>query len=88
MARFDYPSRQLILRNPTLEDYKEIYEQFYNNILKNEPGTQVRGGYPHGIPLKIKDDIKKFLNQELSLVAIDTTNESICGFAINYLIKR
>ena len=88
MLRFEYPSKQLILRSPNSKEYPEILKQYFEYFLKDEPGSKSRGGYPRGIPLKVKDDIIKYLNEELSLVAVDSTNDQICGFAINYCIPR
>ena len=88
MLRFEYPSKQLILRSPNSKEYPEILKQYFEYFLQDEPGSKSRGGYPRGIPLKVKDDIIKHLNEELSLVAVDSTNDQICGFAINYCIPR
>ena len=88
MLRFEYPSKQLILRSPNSKEYPEILKLYFEYFLKDEPGSKSRGGYPRGIPLKVKDDIIKYLNEDLSLVAVDSTNDQICGFAINYCIPR
>ena len=88
MLRFEYPSKQLLLRSPNATEYPEILKHYFEYFLKDEPGSKSRGGYPRGIPLKVKEDIIKHLNENLSLVAVDSTNDQICGFAINYCIPR
>ena len=77
MLCFEYPSKQLILRSPNSKEYPEILKLYFEYFLKDEPGSKSRGGYPLGIPLKVKDDIIKYLNEDLSLVAVDSTNDQI-----------
>ena len=61
---------------------------YFEYFLQDELGSKSRRGFSHGIPLKVKDDIIKHLNEELSLVVVDSTNNHICGFAINYCKPR
>ena len=83
---FHYPSKQMRIVTATTDHLGKILDLYFAQILTKFPG--VSGGYPNGVPLKIKDDIIKHLKQGLSLVAIDEMKNEIIGFSVNHIIER
>ena len=83
---FEYPSKQMRIVTANTDHLGEILDLYFAQVLTKFPG--VSGGYPNGVPLKIKDDIIKYLKEGLSLVAIDEMKNEIIGFSVNYIIER
>ena len=83
---FEYPSKQMRIVTATTDHLGKILDLYFAQVLTKFPG--ISGGYPNGVPLKIKDDIIKHLKQGLSLVAFDEVKKEIIGFSVNYIIER
>ena len=83
---FEYPSKQMRIVTATTDHLGKILDLYFAQVLTKFPG--ISGGYPKGVPLKIKDDIIKHLKQGLSLVAIDEVKNEVIGFSVNHIIER
>ena len=63
-----------------------MYHFFF--ILLDEPGLTSLGGYPDGLSQESKDRYRSFLEEGVSVIAIDKTNELICGTMLSVMLTR
>ena len=63
-----------------------IYHFFF--ILLDEPGLTSLGGYPDGLSQESKDRYRSFLEEGVSVIAIDKTNDFICGAMLSMMFTR
>jgi hypothetical protein len=57
-------------------------------ILLDEPGLTSLGGYPDGLSQENKDRYRSFLEEGVSVIAIDKTNDLICGAMLSMMFTR
>ena len=57
-------------------------------ILLDEPGLTSLGGYPDGLSQENKDRYRSFLEEGVSVIAIDKTNDFICGAMLSMMFTR
>ena len=57
-------------------------------ILLDEPGLTSLGGYPDGLSQESKDRYRSFLEEGVSVIAIDKTNDFICGAMLSMMFTR
>ena len=63
-----------------------IYHFFF--IPLDEPGLTSLGGYPDGLSQENKDRYRSFLEEGVSVIAIDKTNDLICGAMLSMMFTR
>ena len=63
-----------------------MYHFFF--ILLDEPGLTSLGGYPDGLSQESKDRYRSFLEEGVSVIAIDKTNDFICGAMLSMMFSR
>ena len=57
-------------------------------IILDEPGLTSLGGYPDGLSQENIDRYRSFLEEGVSVIAIDKTNDIICGAMLSMMFTR
>ena len=73
---------------PEPSEYSKVLEAFEKYFIKHEPGLKSLGGYPDGLPAKILERYRNFLEEGVSVIAIDKTNDFICGAMLSMMFTR
>lgn len=64
----------------------------FNTKLKyipEEPGIKSRGGYPNGLPAHLSQRYGKFLEDNVSIIVRDESNNNmICGIIVSTVVTR
>ena len=75
-------------RVPEPSEYPKVVEVFEEYFIKHEPGLTSLGGFPDGLPQKIQERYRSFLEEGVSVIAIDKTNDLICGAILSVMLTR
>ena len=78
----------ILFKVPEPSEYSKVLEAFEKYFIKHEPGLTSLGGYPDGLPIKILERYRKFLEEGVSVIAIDKTNDLICGTMLSVMLTR
>ena len=72
---------------PEPSEYSKVLEAFEDYFIKHEPGLTSLGGYPDGLSQENKE-YRTFLEEGVSVIAIDKTNDLICGTMLSMMFTR
>ena len=78
----------ILFKVPEPSEYSKVLEAFEKYFIKHEPGLTSLGGYPDGLPPKILERYRRFLEEGVSVIAIDKTNDLICGTMVSVMLTR
>ena len=78
----------ILFKVPEPSEYSKVLEAFEKYFIKHEPGLTSLGGYPDGLPPKILERYRRFLEEGVSVIAIDNTNDLICGTMVSVMLTR
>ena len=78
----------ILFKVPEPNEYSKVLEAFEKYFINHEPGLTSLGGYPDGLPPKILERYQRFLEEGVSVIAIDKSNELICGTMLSVMLTR